>query len=95
MGAAPDSFQGWGRIFLKASIPLPGVSDANVRLQVADRMVLEKTGSVVTLRGLRATGTGYATGLGVTEAWLLPLLAFYGPAGWLGLGSWPHKGTTW
>lgn len=38
VGVAPDRFQGFGRIDLEASVPLPGVSPANWNLQVRARV---------------------------------------------------------
>ncbi|GIL44358.1 hypothetical protein Vafri_1861 [Volvox africanus] len=62
MGAAPDGFQGWGRFDLSGALPLPGLTNVNYKLQVADYGVINH-GEMIFLRGLKATGTGpvYAT----------------------------------
>ncbi|GIL53620.1 hypothetical protein Vafri_9234 [Volvox africanus] len=57
MGAAPDVFQGWGRLSLAGALPLPGLTGPNFRIQVADMGTIEH-GEVIHLRGIRATGTG-------------------------------------
>ncbi|EFJ44733.1 hypothetical protein VOLCADRAFT_106328 [Volvox carteri f. nagariensis] len=57
LGNAPDGFQGWGRLDLSGSLPLPGLTNPNVKVQVADYGVITN-GQMVFLRGLKATGTG-------------------------------------
>ncbi|GLC33292.1 hypothetical protein PLESTF_001326600 [Pleodorina starrii] len=57
LGAAPDGFQGWGRLDLSGALPLPGLTHPNFRIQVADYGVITN-GERVWLRGLKATGTG-------------------------------------
>ncbi|GLI65612.1 hypothetical protein VaNZ11_009178 [Volvox africanus] len=62
MGASPDGFQGWGRLDLSGALPLPGLTNVNYKLQVADYGIINN-GEMIFLRGLKATGTGpvYAT----------------------------------
>ncbi|GLI67073.1 hypothetical protein VaNZ11_011270 [Volvox africanus] len=57
MGAAPDVYQGWGRLSLAGALPLPGLTGPNFRIQVADMGTIEH-GEMIYLKGIRATGTG-------------------------------------
>ncbi len=72
LGPAPDGLQGWGRMSLAGSLPLPGATPSGFRLQVADMMQFTATGQSVTLGGLEATGGGWV-GL-VGGPWVLLLL---------------------
>ncbi|KAG2494005.1 hypothetical protein HYH03_007932 [Edaphochlamys debaryana] len=60
LGAAPDGYQGWGRMDLAGALPLPGLTDPNMNLQVADWGSIQP-GEYVYLKGIRATGTGPIT----------------------------------
>ncbi|KAG2496693.1 hypothetical protein HYH03_005110 [Edaphochlamys debaryana] len=60
MGPPPDPYQGWGRMDLATSIPLPGLSPEGYRLQVADGGTIASY-ETITLRGIRATGAGPIT----------------------------------
>ncbi|KAG2494003.1 hypothetical protein HYH03_007930 [Edaphochlamys debaryana] len=57
LGAAPDGYQGWGRMNLAGALPLPGVTPASLNLQVADWGTIQP-GEYIFLKGIRATGTG-------------------------------------
>ncbi|PNH08405.1 Serine protease/ABC transporter B family protein tagD, partial [Tetrabaena socialis] len=58
MGPPPDGYQGWGRLSLAGSLPLRGVTDPRVSLQLADGGQFKPRGQDVVLEGLVATGTG-------------------------------------
>ncbi|KAG2444993.1 hypothetical protein HYH02_008863 [Chlamydomonas schloesseri] len=58
MGPPPDAYQGWGRLSLAGSLPLPGLTPAGFALQVADRGQFTASGQQAVLTGLTATGKG-------------------------------------
>ncbi|KAG2430932.1 hypothetical protein HXX76_009902 [Chlamydomonas incerta] len=58
MGPPPDGYQGWGRLSLAGSLPLPGLTPAGFSLQVADRGQFTASGQQAVLTGLTATGAG-------------------------------------
>ncbi|EFJ44563.1 hypothetical protein VOLCADRAFT_95169 [Volvox carteri f. nagariensis] len=60
MGPPPNGYQGWGRIDLSRTLPLPGLTPGDFKIQVADRGTIA-TGDVFYLPGLRATGMGRIT----------------------------------
>ncbi len=68
LGPAPDGLQGWGRMSLAGSLPLPGATPSGFRLQVADMMQFTATGQSVTLGGLEATGGGWVAVAGGWES---------------------------
>ncbi|KAG2500609.1 hypothetical protein HYH03_001376 [Edaphochlamys debaryana] len=55
LGAPPDGIQGWGRLSLSDSLPLPGLTADGMALQVADWGTIAE-GETITLTGLRSTG---------------------------------------
>ncbi|KAG2500683.1 hypothetical protein HYH03_001449 [Edaphochlamys debaryana] len=55
MGPGPDGLQGWGRLDLAGSLPLPGLTPDGMALQVADGGTIAE-GQTITLNGLRSTG---------------------------------------
>ncbi|KAG2500664.1 hypothetical protein HYH03_001430 [Edaphochlamys debaryana] len=55
MGPSPDGYQGWGRLDLAGSLPLPGLTPDGMALQVADGGTIAE-GQTITLTGLRSTG---------------------------------------
>lgn len=52
--------QGWGRLDLSGCLPLPGLTNSNMRIQVADMGTI-KNGESVELTGIRATGSGWVS----------------------------------
>ncbi|GLI70910.1 hypothetical protein VaNZ11_015937 [Volvox africanus] len=105
MGSAPDGFQGWGRMSLSGALPLPGFTDPDFRLQVADWGSFSATGESAVLDGLNATGTGAVKvvlvyydfpGETMTSGALvnnLDLLVEVEPGGRLVLGNQPENAT--
>ncbi|PNH12977.1 Serine protease/ABC transporter B family protein tagA, partial [Tetrabaena socialis] len=57
MGPPPDGLQGWGRLDLSSSVPLPGLTQSGVRLQIADNGAIVNNQTIL-LSGIRATGDG-------------------------------------
>ncbi|KAG2483735.1 hypothetical protein HYH03_017390 [Edaphochlamys debaryana] len=55
MGPSPDGLQGWGRLSLAGSLPLPGLAAEGVALQVADGGSI-RDGETISITGLRSTG---------------------------------------
>eukprot|EP00198_Chlamydomonas_reinhardtii_P011395 XP_001700732.1 predicted protein [Chlamydomonas reinhardtii] len=58
MGPPPDAYQGWGRLSLPDTLPLPGLTPAGFSLQVADRGQFTASGQQAALTGITATGKG-------------------------------------
>ncbi len=58
LGPPPDAYQGWGRLSLAGSLPLPGLTPAGFALQVADRGQFTASGQQAVLTGLTASGKG-------------------------------------
>ncbi|GLC50169.1 hypothetical protein PLESTB_000350100 [Pleodorina starrii] len=57
LGAAPDGYQGWGRLDLSGTLPLPGLTHPLFRVSIADFGVID-SGEWIYLPGIEATGTG-------------------------------------
>ncbi|KAG2488755.1 hypothetical protein HYH03_012753 [Edaphochlamys debaryana] len=57
LGAPPDMFQGWGRLHLGGSLPLPGTTAPGLRLQAAEGEA-GAAGQRTALGGIVATGDG-------------------------------------
>ncbi|GLI65615.1 hypothetical protein VaNZ11_009181 [Volvox africanus] len=57
LGAAPDGYQGWGRLDLSRMLPLPNYTSPFFRVSVADFGVINQ-GDYIYLAGVEATGTG-------------------------------------
>jgi hypothetical protein len=71
----PASPQGWGRLDLSTSLPLPGLTDAEgLRLALADGGRVAQ-GQSIRLRGLWATGQGRVTAALVYNDYPAPLMA--------------------
>ncbi|KAG2500681.1 hypothetical protein HYH03_001447 [Edaphochlamys debaryana] len=65
MGPSPDGLQGWGRLNLAGSLPLPGLTPTapnGMALQVADGGTIAE-GQTITLTGLRSTGGAISASL--------------------------------
>ncbi|GLC65706.1 hypothetical protein PLESTF_000331300 [Pleodorina starrii] len=60
MGPPPNGHQGWGRLDLSRTLPLPGSTPAVIRFQVVDWGTIT-TSQTFLLTGLRATGGGSVT----------------------------------
>ncbi|KAG2487047.1 hypothetical protein HYH03_014293 [Edaphochlamys debaryana] len=77
IAAAPNGVQGWGRLDLPGSLPLPGLNALGTRLQVADNGAFTRAtnGTTVTMRGIRASANGFLTAVLVWHDFPAALIA--------------------